>query len=66
VQAVQSSQVQLQLAGQPGTPYVIQNSPDLFNWTPVATNNLTGASASVPVPVTPGASKQFFRAVWQP
>ena len=66
VQSVQSGQVQLQLTGQPGTPYVIQNSPDLFNWTPVATNNLTATSASVPVPVTPGAAKQFFRAVWQP
>jgi hypothetical protein len=66
VQAVQSGQVQLLLQGQPGTPYVIQSSPDLLNWNSVATNTLTGSSASVPVPVPPGAATQFFRSVWQP
>lgn len=66
VQAVEPGQVQLLLQGQPGTPYIIQISPDLSNWSSVATNNLTGSSASVPVPVPPGAAAQFFRAVWQP
>ncbi len=66
VQTVQSGQIQLLLQGQPGTPYVIQISPDLLNWSSVATNSLTGSSASVPVPVPPGANLQFFRAVWQP
>jgi alpha-N-arabinofuranosidase len=66
VQSVQSGQVQLLLQGQPGTPYVIQTSRDLLNWSSVATNTLIGSSASVPVPVPPGASSQFFRAVWQP
>ena len=66
VQTVQSGQTQLLLQGQPGTPYVIQISPDLLNWSSVATNSLTGSSASVPVPVPPGANLQFFRAVWQP
>jgi alpha-N-arabinofuranosidase len=66
VQAVLPGQVQLLLQGQPGTPYIIQSSPDLFNWSSVATNNLTDSSASVPVRVPPGAPAQFFRAVWQP
>jgi hypothetical protein len=66
MQAVQTGQVQLLLQGQPGTPYVIQSSPDLLSWRSVATNTLSGSSASVPVPGTPGASAQFFRAVWQP
>ena len=63
VQAVQPDQVQLLLQGQPGTPYVIQSSPDLINWSSVATTNLTGGSASVLAPA--GAPTQFFRAVWQ-
>ncbi len=66
VQAVQPGQVQLLLQGQSGTPYVIQSSPDLLNWNPVATNTLTGSSTSVPVPVPAGATAQFFRAVWLP
>ncbi len=66
VQSVQPGQVQLFLQGQPGTPYVIQNSPDLFNWSSVITTKLTGTSTSVPVPVSAGATRQFFRVVWQP
>jgi hypothetical protein len=66
VQAVQSGQALLLLQGQPGTPYVIQSSLDLLNWSSVATNNLTGASASVSMPLPPSATRQFFRAVWQP
>ena len=66
VQAVYSSQVQLLLSGQPGTPYVIQSSPDLLNWAAVETNLLYGRSTNLPVPVPLGAPTQFFRAVWQP
>jgi hypothetical protein len=66
VQTVQSGQVQLLLQGQPGTLYVIQSSPDLLNWSSVATNNLISGSTNVPVPVPPGAATQFFRSVWQP
>jgi hypothetical protein len=58
--------VQLLLQGQPGTPYVIQSSPDLATWNSVSTNTLTGGSLSVNVPVPTGASAQFFRAVWLP
>jgi alpha-L-arabinofuranosidase len=66
VQAVQPGQVQLLLQGEPGTPYIIQSSPDLFHWSSIVTNNLVGGSASIPVPVPPGTVTQFFRALWQP
>jgi alpha-N-arabinofuranosidase len=66
VQAVQPGQVQLLLQGQPGTAYVVQSSSDLSSWTSVATYPLTASSMSISVPVPPGASEQFFRAVWQP
>jgi hypothetical protein len=66
VQSVKPGQVQLQLRGQPGTPYVIQTSPDLDNWSSVATNSLTGTSTNVTFPVSPGTPEQLFRAVWQP
>jgi len=66
VQAVRTNQVQLQLQGQSGAPYIIQRSPDLLNWSAVATNTLVGSSTNVPAPVAPGTPAQFFRAVWQP
>jgi hypothetical protein len=66
VQGVQSGQVQLLLQGQSGTPYIIESSPDLFNWSSVATNNLVGNSASITVPVPSGTMAQFFRALWMP
>jgi hypothetical protein len=64
---VQPSQVQLQLQGQPGT-YVVQSATSLTSntWNPVSTNVLSGSSATINVPVAPGASVQFYRAAWQP
>lgn len=66
VQSVQSNQVILRMQGQAGTPYVIQSSPNLFAWTSVSTNTLSGANGNVTVPISPGTAAQFFRAVWQP
>jgi hypothetical protein len=66
VQTVLPSQVQLQLQGQPGTPYIVQSSPDLLSWNSAATNTLVSSSTNFPVPVPPEAATQFFRAVWQP
>jgi alpha-L-arabinofuranosidase len=56
----------LQLQGQPGTPYVIQTSPDLFSWTPVSTNLLAGNLLNITNNIPPGSSQQFWRAVWLP
>jgi hypothetical protein len=65
---VQPAQVQLQLQGQPGTPYVVQSSTNLNSeaWTPVATNTLSGSTATINISVSPSASERFYRAVWQP
>jgi hypothetical protein len=65
VQQVQPTQIQLLLQGQSGAPYIIQSSPDLFNWTSISTNTLTSDSISVFLPISPGTSTQFYRAVWQ-
>ena len=66
VLGVPPGQVELLLRGQPGTPYVIQSSPDLMAWTSVSTNTLVGSTLSVTIPVSPGSPHQFYRAVWQP
>jgi hypothetical protein len=55
-----------QLNGQSQTPYVIQISPDLINWTSVSTNLLTSTSMDITNAISPGTSAEFLRAVWQP
>lgn len=62
----QPGQFVLQLHGQPGTPYIIQRSPDLFTWTPVSTNSLVGNVLSITNVISSGITQQFWRAVWQP
>ena len=64
VLGVQPGQVKLLLQGQPGTPYVIQGSPDLKAWTPVSTNTLVGNAFTNLV--STGSPHEFYRAVWQP
>jgi hypothetical protein len=62
----QPGQFVLQLHGQPGTPYIIQRSPDLFTWTPVSTNLLAGNLLNITNAISSGVTQQFWRAVWQP
>jgi hypothetical protein len=62
----QPGQFVLQLHGQPGTPYIIQRSPDLFTWTPVSTNLLAGNVLNITNAISSGVTQQFWRAVWQP
>jgi alpha-N-arabinofuranosidase len=62
----QPGQFVLQLQGQPGTPYIVQSSPDLSAWTPVSTNRLAGNVLNLTNVVSPGTAQQFWRAVWQP
>ena len=63
---LQDGQLQLLLQGQPGTPYIIQTSPDLANWTSLSTNLLAGNSVTITNPISAGAPRQFYRAIWQP
>jgi alpha-L-arabinofuranosidase len=62
---VQSGKFPLQLQGQAGVRYVLQSSTNLTTWLPVSTNTLAGATLNVTNNVTPGATRQFWRAVWQ-
>jgi alpha-L-arabinofuranosidase len=66
VSGLQPGEVQLLLQGQRGTPYVIQNSPDLTTWTAISTNTLVGSTSNITILVLPGSPQQFYRAVWQP
>ena len=62
----QPGQFVLQLHGQPGTPYIIQSSPNLFAWTTVSTNLLAGNVLNLTNAIAPGNNQKFWRAVWQP
>ena len=62
----QPGQFVLQVHGQPGTPYIIQRSPNLSVWTAVSTNLLAGNVLNITNAISPGTSQQFWRAVWQP
>jgi hypothetical protein len=61
-----AGQLVLQLTGEPGIPYVLQTSPDLVNWTPVATNVLTANALTITNPVSLAAGAQYWRAAWLP
>lgn len=62
-----ASQFVLELQGQAGVPYVLQNSTNLYTWTIVSTNTLPAAGKlQVTNDVAPGAVQQFWRALWQP
>jgi len=65
-QSVQSNQFKLLLQGQPGTPYIIQNSPDLTTWTSISTNILTGSTLTMTNPISSGSPHLFYRAIWRP
>jgi hypothetical protein len=60
-----AGQAVLQIQGQAGTPYVLQTSTDLINWTAVATNSSGTGSVNTTNTVSPGVTSQFWRAVWQ-
>jgi hypothetical protein len=59
-------QAVLQLQGQPGVRYYIQSSTNLTAWTTVATNTLAGNSVNLTNAVPAGATRSFWRALWQP
>ena len=46
--------------------FVLQSSPDLYTWTPVATNILSGSVPGITNPMAPGAGRQFWRVLSQP
>jgi alpha-N-arabinofuranosidase len=64
----QPTQIQLQLQGQSGTPYLLQSTTNLSSktWTTVSTVTLAGTSTNITIPISAGAPNQFYRAVWVP
>ena len=57
-------QLNFTLTGQSNVTYIIQQSPDLMNWTPVATN--ASPTSSQTISVSPPDSQDFYRAVASP
>jgi hypothetical protein len=62
--AASLGQLNFTLTGQSNITYVIQESPDLINWTPVATN--FSPASVLPVSISPADSQDFYRAVANP
>jgi hypothetical protein len=61
-----SGQFAIQLHGQSMTPYILQMSTNLADWTCISTNLLTGASLNITNAIPPGAGNGYWRAVWRP
>jgi hypothetical protein len=57
-------QLNFTLLGQSNVTYVIQQSPDLINWTSVATN--FSPASDLPISVYPPDTQDFYRAVANP
>ena len=61
-----ASQFVFQLQGQKDVRYVIQSSTNLTDWASQSTNTLAINSLNITNAITPGASQNYWRAVWQP
>jgi hypothetical protein len=59
-----AGQLGFMLGGQSNVTYVIQQSPDLVNWTPIATNYSPTPARSITVPFAD--NQDFYRAVVSP
>jgi hypothetical protein len=64
--SVSDNEFVFQLSGQPGTPYVIQSSTNLQNWSSVSTNRLVGSTLNLTNPLSGSDPRKFWRAVWRP
>jgi hypothetical protein len=56
----------LQFSGSDALSYVVQQSPDLVNWTAISTNNPVQGVFNVTIPSIPASSQQFYRSVLLP
>jgi hypothetical protein len=59
-----AGQFTLQVQGQPKVRYVLQSSTNLANWSPAATNTLTGTTWNLSTNLI--SPVKFWRAVWLP
>jgi hypothetical protein len=58
-------QLIFQIQGQPGVPYILQNSVDLQEWTSISTNTVQFTSAAITNTISPTAPAEFWRVVWK-
>ncbi len=65
-QTSSSTQLILQLAGQSGTPYVLQTSSNLLTWSSVSTNLLTNNAIALTNTLATNKTAQYWRAAWLP
>jgi hypothetical protein len=56
----------LQFSGSDALSYVVEQSPDLVNWTAISTNNPLKGVFNVTIPSIPASSQQFYRSVLLP
>ena len=61
---VSGNKFALQYQGQASTPYVLQESPNLLNWTSVATDTSNGGLSWVTNDLSGAA--QYWRVLWEP
>jgi len=55
--------IQLQLAGSTGQTFWVENSTNLFKWTSISTNVLTGTTQTITINFSPNGPCQYWRAV---
>jgi len=60
---MQHNQFGFTLSGDASLTVVVESSPDMIHWTPVATNSLAGGSVYFSDPATTNAAGQFYRLV---
>lgn len=58
-----STQLRLDIAGEPGFNYALERSGDFGQWTRVATNRSSSGVVSFLHPISPAVPQQFFRAL---
>ncbi|MFO1475863.1 MAG: hypothetical protein U1F98_04345 [Verrucomicrobiota bacterium] len=58
------SQVMLQILGDSGVPYVLDNSTDLLLWTPQSTNTLPGGVLNLTNDIPADGAQMFWRVRW--
>ncbi|HXA44495.1 MAG TPA: hypothetical protein VNZ25_03240 [Candidatus Angelobacter sp.] len=58
--------VNLQFSGSDAWSYVVQQSPDLVNWTAFSTNHPAQGVFNVSIPSIPASSQQFYRSLLLP
>ncbi len=61
-----ATQFVFQLRGQPGVPYVTEQSTNLITWSPVGTNTLRAGTLNITNSLAPAHPLQYWRVIWQP